>query len=393
MLGMMNPERVDWIVFAEDWGGHPSTTQHLIAHLPADDRVLWVDSIGMRAPRFELADVSRVAGRLARIAGRRAANEVRGEVRVGRAPDRVLHPVVLPWHLDAACAAINGRLLGGAVARAVSALGLSRPVLATANSVLVRYLDRLPSAAVVYLRLDDFASLPGVDPHWVYATEPPLMARADLVIVPNPRLVPEGISAERVHLLPQGVDVATFSAVPVDPPPAAPQVLGYWGAIGEWLDFALIEAVARARPELTLELRGSPRAEPSVHEALQRLSQLPNVKLLPPVPHRELAASAAHWSAAWAPFSRGLHLEHASPLKLREYIAAGFAVASTPIPEANELQGLTPITGLDSVLAWLDGEVRNDSRAARSARRARMEGQGWAARARDLRAWVTEVRR
>ena len=41
----------DLIVFGEDWGARPSSTMHLISHLPGRNRVLWVNSIGLRRPR------------------------------------------------------------------------------------------------------------------------------------------------------------------------------------------------------------------------------------------------------------------------------------------------------------------------------------------------------
>ena len=50
---MSDVERIDWIVFADDWGRLPSTTQHLIRHLPESDRVIWIDgrwSSALRSP-------------------------------------------------------------------------------------------------------------------------------------------------------------------------------------------------------------------------------------------------------------------------------------------------------------------------------------------------------
>lgn len=54
----------DLIVFGEDWGGLPSSTQHLMRHLGTDRRILWVNSIGLRKPRMNLADCKRVLGKL-----------------------------------------------------------------------------------------------------------------------------------------------------------------------------------------------------------------------------------------------------------------------------------------------------------------------------------------
>ncbi len=42
----------DLIVFGEDWGAHPSSTQHLIRAMIPERRVIWVNSLGLRAPRL-----------------------------------------------------------------------------------------------------------------------------------------------------------------------------------------------------------------------------------------------------------------------------------------------------------------------------------------------------
>ncbi len=50
----------DLIVFGEDWGGLPSSTQHLIKQLSLTRKVVWVNSIGLRQPRFSIHDIKRV---------------------------------------------------------------------------------------------------------------------------------------------------------------------------------------------------------------------------------------------------------------------------------------------------------------------------------------------
>ena len=52
------------VVFAEDWGRHPSATQHLVRRLAATSPVLWINSIGMRRPRLTMRDARRAAGKL-----------------------------------------------------------------------------------------------------------------------------------------------------------------------------------------------------------------------------------------------------------------------------------------------------------------------------------------
>ena len=47
----------NYIVFADDWGKHPSSCQHLFRHINAP--ILWVNTV-MRMPKFTLRDVKRI---------------------------------------------------------------------------------------------------------------------------------------------------------------------------------------------------------------------------------------------------------------------------------------------------------------------------------------------
>jgi len=54
----------DLIVFGEDFGGLPSSTQHLVRHLAKQHKVLWVNSIGLRQPRLSVKDITRAFNKL-----------------------------------------------------------------------------------------------------------------------------------------------------------------------------------------------------------------------------------------------------------------------------------------------------------------------------------------
>ena len=47
---------VSFIVFSDDWGRHPSSCQHLFRRLLPRYRTFWVNTIGMRRPRLDLAE-------------------------------------------------------------------------------------------------------------------------------------------------------------------------------------------------------------------------------------------------------------------------------------------------------------------------------------------------
>ncbi|MFO0745317.1 MAG: hypothetical protein U1F43_06510 [Myxococcota bacterium] len=366
-------ESIDWIVFGDDWGRHPSTTQHLVAHLPPEDRVVWVDSLGMRAPRLRWADARRVVERVGALLGERRSRRNSVAPPAGhpaRHPALRVRPHVLPWHLVPAVVAANRALLRRQLGAMPGAVAL------VANPVAALYLDVVAPRRVLYLRLDRYADVPGVDPALVAQVEPAMIARADRIFAPNAWVMAD-LPPAKAELLPQGVDLERFAAVPLEPP--ATRVCGYWGWLGEWLDRELVARAAAAHPDWTFELRGPSRLPP------EALALGPNVRVLPPVAHAELAAAAAHWRAAWAPLTLTHHMAHASPLKLREYLAAGLPTAATPIPEALALPAIRCVRTPDDVAGFLAAALADDAEQRRQRRRA-VAGDSWASRAAVVRA-------
>lgn len=201
------------------------------------------------------------------------------------------------------------------------------------------------------------------------------MADADAVLVTARALMPQIGGGDRFHYLPQGVDFPHFAQTPLGVPQG--RTLGFFGLLAEWLDYELVEDLARRRPDWTLEFVGAVRHVP------ERLRGIPNVRLLPAVPYGELPGVVTHWRAAWIPFEVSELTRAVNPLKLREYLAAGLPAACTPLPEA---QGIVP-TPRDAVgfSAWLDEVLETDTEAARRGRRASMESESWGARAAELR--------
>ena len=59
----------DFIVFADNWGRHPSSTQHLFRHILRNNRVLWVHTIGLRNPGLSAYDLKRSVEILRRFTG------------------------------------------------------------------------------------------------------------------------------------------------------------------------------------------------------------------------------------------------------------------------------------------------------------------------------------
>lgn len=228
----------------------------------------------------------------------------------------------------------------------------------------------------VYLRLDDYPRLPGVDARLAEEAEQRMERLAD-VKAGTARALLRG---DDWLLLPQGVDVAHFARRPFSPGTAP--VLGFFGLFAEWVDQRLVADVARRHPEWTLEFLGPQRVTP--HPSLKALS---NVRFRDPVPFARLPEETAHWRAAWVPFELSPLTVAVNPLKVREYLAAGLPAFSTPLPEVRGLPGVHVGTTADAVGEFLE-RAMTDTREASDARRAAMKHASWLSRARQLRAAV-----
>src|SRR3954465_996801 len=79
----------DMLCFSHDWTSDPLSKTHLMRLLARDNRVLWVNSIGYRAPTPPRRDLSRAARKVA--AAAMPVREVEPNI-------HVLSPLVIPAH-------------------------------------------------------------------------------------------------------------------------------------------------------------------------------------------------------------------------------------------------------------------------------------------------------
>ena len=366
----------DLIVFGEDWGAHPSSTQHLVRHLARDRQVVWVNSIGLRRPRLSGADLTR-AWRKLRAAG---AAPVQREA----APGPIVQPLALPMAEGALARRLNRALIGGPVRRA--ARTLRRPVLWASLPSAEQALGACGETAVVYYCGDDFGALAGVDHAAALRMEGRLAARADLILAASPALAAR-FPAHKTRLLPHGVDHSLFATPApraVDLPVGAP-VAGYYGGLAPWLDLDMMAETARRLPNWRFVFVGPVQTDVSV------LAALPNVTLLGPRPHAVLPRYAQHWDAGLIPFRDTPQIRACNPLKLREYLAAGRPVVTTEFPALAPYRAhLRCVTTPAQMAAALEASLADTDTDA-DARRALVAEESWAARATQAAAWMERL--
>jgi len=358
----------DLIVFGEDWGAHPSATQHLITHLARGRRVLWINSIGLRRPRLGMKDVRRAVQKLGQASGRSAPVSLPEGI-------EVLPPLAIPWPGSAWAHHANRMLLSRQIAPRLAAL--DRPVLWASLPTAVAAVEALDPDSVIYYCGDDFSALDGVDHDPVAALEQRLAARADVVFAASEALAGR-FATQRAIYLPHGVDTDLFARPaprPDDLPTGGP-IAGFYGSLSAWLDLDLIAEAADALPNWHFVLIGQERTD------LSTLKARANIHLLGPRPHALLPAYAQHWDVSMIPFRDTPQIRACNPLKLREYLAAGTPIAATEFPALAPYRDLVSVHTLGQPYAGtLQAALKMT--ACAPVRRARVEAESWAARARE----------
>jgi glycosyltransferase involved in cell wall biosynthesis len=229
--------------------------------------------------------------------------------------------------------------------------------------------------------------------------ELPLFRAADLLL-PVSRQVDEqlseaGLEMARRYVLPNGVDVDTFSPGDPDPgligPPMTKNrfVVGWIGGFRPFHGLEMIPEIAARLstrvPEAVLCLVGSGPLWKSL-DAQTRLAQ--NVVMVPGVPYLQVPDWLRTFDACLLLAPPGSF--HYSPLKLREYMACGRPIVAPSIGEIPSVVSdgtealLVPPGDVQAVARAVERLVRDRKLGARlgdGARSAAMRNESWDVRA------------
>ena len=374
------------ICFAHDWKGDPTSKTHIMRILSEKNRILWVNSIGMRRPAASSRDARRLLNKLRQVG--------QGLVRVN-ANLHVASPLAVPLPGVPGVDRLNTVLLTASIRYFARKAGLTRPILWTFLPNTVGLVGRLGESRVIYHCVDEYSAFAGVSRESLRRMEQDLVRRADLVLASSDTLAAERRPLNpRTHFVSHGVDVAHFSraldpglAVPADAADIARPVIGFFGLIAEWLDLELIAEIARRRPAWSVVMLGKANVDTSA------LRALPNVRLLGQKPYADLPAYCRAFDVGIIPFRVDALTVRANPLKLREYLAAGLPVVSSDLPEVRKYSGLAQLaTGADGFIAAIEKALAERDDGLARARTAAMAPESWEARVEEISDLIEETR-
>ncbi len=337
--------------------------------------VIYVNSLGVRVPsvsegRMFLRRVARKCLSMARY------------YRDGGEGFGVLSPLFLPFR-DGALGRGAARSLELQLTAVLRFSRMREPLVWVACPTAACVLEGIPRAAVVYQLSDYYTALESGHGAAAAEMEQTVARYADLIICSSTRLHDRALelygSGEYVD---HGVDFGLFDAavqkpgVPAELEGLRRPIVGFFGNIdGNTVDRSLLDQVIQSRPRYTFVLVGSITSD---FEVLRRHA---NVIALPQKSYREIPDYGAAFDVCLMPWLQNKWIEHCNPVKLKEYLALGKPVVSTPFPELRRCKPLCyEASGAAAFASAIDRALEEDSPSRRKHRRTWAAQHTWDAK-------------
>jgi len=360
------------LCFASGYDAPPTSKHHVMHILAEHNTVLWVNYHASRAPTASASDLARIARKL---------RQVFAGLKNPRPNLYVLTPMVIPLPASRLARKLNRAMLVGQIRRALRKVRGGPVQLWSFTPDVAYLLGRFGEEKVLYYCVDDHASFTGYDRGQVLRDEQELCRRADMVVTtsmalqeakkpwnPNTVLVPHGVDYEHFSRavaedLPEPADIAAI------PHPR----LGFFGLIRDWVNLDMLAEVASRRAGWHFVLIGD--ADSNVN--LGKYAAVPNMHFLGRRPYADLPAYCRAFDVGLIPFKINELTLAVNPIKLREYLAAGLPVVSTPMPEAKLYEHLIHVAdSADPSLAAIEACLAENG-GSRTQRSAAMKQETW----------------
>lgn len=384
------------VVFSDDWGRHPSSCQHLVRQLLPDFKVLWVNTIGTRAPRLDLQTVRRVAEKVMQWGQRTSKGQGTAATEsIQSHPNlTVTNPKMWPWFSSDRDRRLNRWLLTRQLNSIIRQL--PQPVIALTTLPITADLPGpLSVGGWLYYCVDDFSVWPGLDGQTLRRMDQDMIRRADTLIAVSETL--QGMIAAEgrtSQLLTHGVDVDFWKNPTEDAVRQADTLFAgtqgrrivFWGVIDRRLETAAIRQLSNDCPNDTLVFIG-PQQDPD-----PEILGLSNVVLLPPQALNILPGIAARASVLMMPYANLPVTRAMQPLKLKEYLATGKAVVVNRLPSTESWDdcmdvSTTPQEFSRLVLQRLSAGVPAEQLKSRH----RLDQESWSAKSQILKRAICDV--
>ncbi len=366
-----------------DWWYHnrAHSDVRIMCRLSEKLPVLFINSLGMRTP---------LPGKTTHPARRicRKLRSILKGLRKVRPNMWVFSPIMLPPTTRLWVRKINGRLIAAQIRLILKIVGIHRwltwVTVPTASDVLAA----LPDSVTFFNRSDAFSKFPEASEEFIKSCEAELLKSSDMTLYVNRKLMAEDIGSQNCkYYLGHGVDYGRFASangngktIHSELSSLKRPIIGFFGAIDDYtVDLKLLKFAAESLQDMSFVLIGLSTLD------ISDITSLPNVHYFGFRPYSEIPEFGASFDVGIMPWLQNEWILYCNPVKLKEYLALGLPVVTTPIPQGDEYGDLMTVarTPQEFVEAIRVSVTAND-RQLRQRRQKAVEKDSWRHKAAEV---------
>ncbi len=292
----------------------------------------------------------------------------------------VFSPLSLPVHHIAWLRVVNNIVVQLQMLTVMHWLKMRAPMVWIACPAACNVAIKMKKNKLVYQRTDLLEKYPNVEAEVIKQYDLALKANADLTIFVSEQLYEqEYAQCKKAIFLDHGVDFDVFATaqndkeIPSDIRDMDRPIVGFFGGIDDHTsDIDLVKKVIDLLPEMSFVFIGN-----SSIDCGELLSKK-NVRMLGQKPYEQIPHYGKCFNVAIMPWRQNRWIEACNPIKLKEYLALGKPVVSTPYTELQKYrdvvyQANTP----EDFAACIKRALAEDSQERIAARRKKVETSTW----------------
>jgi len=321
--------------FAE-WDNPYKTNQHhLMSRLSKHNRVLFIESLGLRQPTLQPKDTKRIVKRL--------ISWIKGVKKVSETL-YIFSPLVLPFHKYLFVRVFNKIFLHLQLKIVVSKYNFKNPIIWSYIPNAIDFLGVWQEKISVYHCVDELSANSRIPEQVVKRMEEEFIKKVDVTFVTAKTLFEEKRKySDSVFYMPNVADFEHFNKALLNSTVIEPDVsaipsprLGFIGAISNYkIDFELVDYLARKHAEWSFVFIGE-TGEGEKTVDLTRIKENQNVYFLGGKDYTALPGCIKGFDICLLPNRLNEYTRNMFPMKFFEYLASGKPVVSTELQALRE---------------------------------------------------------
>jgi Glycosyl transferases group 1 len=316
----------DIIVFGEDFSRHPHSLEHLLKPLFHQNRFIWVETVGLRSPRFNFYDFKKMGQKILRwLKPNTQLSEQQSTV-------HIIKPFMLPYNQFALIRKINKISVLRSVRNKIKQLNFKNDLTVTSLPHTCDYVGCLNEKKLIYVCVDEYSKWTGVNSGLIQSMEKKLIEKSDLIFATSKNLQKNKFNQKTdTVLLTHGVDLNHFKLPYKKINPEKLQIY-YFGLFDDRSDQSIIQYIANHVAHSEIHIIGDVNCD---------ISELKNNRKIifhGPVQYKNLPNQIVNADIFILPYKKNELTKFINPLKLKECLCTGRAVISTSLPEVLDLK-------------------------------------------------------